>query len=74
MKCFGHFLMNHPGYTKEGLSQLHGIEAGVDILEQPFRVCELVRRVRAALDRGRSGLGNRASLLSGRRPQARSSL
>jgi len=38
------------GYTNEGLSQLHELDQ-VDILQKPFDVHELARRVRNALDR-----------------------
>jgi len=39
------------GYTDQGLSGLHELERGVDVLAKPFAVRELERRVRTALDR-----------------------
>jgi len=41
------------GYTDQGISVLHELEGEVDLLPKPFDVPELLRRVRAALDRER---------------------
>jgi DNA-binding response OmpR family regulator len=39
------------GYTDDSLTQSGALDAGVDLLEKPFRSDELLRRVREALDR-----------------------